>query len=185
MLNNSFTYRLFTLSFNLAYSLGSKVRLLKMYPDLESTYGTIAPQPAANARKEFMNRWRYPGDERNTTIPGIVSGERFGQTMGMWCVEKPYNFGKNLWNMWDNSNIRVVSGDYLKMQSLSLRYNVPEAFARKMYMKSAYIGFSCTNLFMICDKKLKGQDPAVQSGSAPSINMSLCPTFSMNLNVTF
>ena len=184
-LTNSFTYRRFTLSFNLAYSLGSKVRLLKMYPDLETTYGTIAPQPTANARKEFINRWRYPGDERKTTIPGIVSGARFGQTMGMWCVEKPYNFGKNLWNMWDNSNIRVVSGDYLKLQSLSLRYNVPEAFAKKMYMKSAYIGFSCTNLFMICDKKLKGQDPAVQSGSAPSINMSLCPTFSMNLNVTF
>ena len=99
-------------------------------------------------------------------------------------MEKPYNFGKNLWNMWDNSNIRVVSGDYLKMQSLSLRYNVPEAFARKMYMKSAYIGFSCTNLFMICDKKLKGQNPE-QSGTSDLVNISVRPTYSVSLNVSF
>ena len=28
--------------------------------------------------------------------------------------------------MYDNSNVRVVSGDYLKLTSLSLRYVVPE-----------------------------------------------------------
>ena len=36
-----------------------------------------------------------------------------------------------------------------------------------------------------CNKKLKGQDPATQDGIAPTINMSLRPTYSFNLNVSF
>ena len=37
----------------------------------------------------------------------------------------------------------------------------------------------------VTTKKLKGQDPATQDGIAPTINMSLRPTYSFNLNVSF
>ena len=87
--------------------------------------------------------------------------------------------------MYDNSNIRVASGNYLKMQSLSLRYQFTDDFCRKLLLKSAHVGFACTNLFMICDKKLKGQDPATQWGTAPQLSTSLRPTFSFSLNVSF
>ncbi|WP_040371728.1 SusC/RagA family TonB-linked outer membrane protein [Butyricimonas synergistica] len=183
-ISNTFSYKGVTLSFNLAYSLGSKVRLLQMYPNVNSE--TIAPVPTENVRKEFTNRWRQPGDERFTNIPGVISGPDFKTSVqSPWCNNNDYKFAENIWQMYDNSNIRVASGNFLKMQSLSLRYQFTDAFCRKLFMKSAYIGFACTNLFMICDKKLKGQDPATQSGSAPQLNMSLRPTFSFNLNVSF
>ena len=185
-ISNTFSYKGVTLSFNLTYSLGSKVRLLQMYPNVNSVNKSIAPIPTENVRKEFSERWRQPGDERYTNIPGILSGIQFDRTLfEPWCNNNDYKFADNIWQMYDNSNIRVASGNFLKMQSLSLRYQFTDGFCRKLFMKSAYIGFACTNLFMICDKKLKGQDPATQSGSAPQLNMSLRPTFSFNLNVSF
>lgn len=185
-ISNTFSYKGVTLSFNLAYSLGSKVRLLQMYPNVNKLNGSIAPLPTENVRKEFANRWRQPGDERYTNIPGVLSGTQFTKSLlEPWCNNNDYKFANNIWEMYDNSNIRVASGNFLKMQSLSLRYQFTDDFCRKFFMKSAYIGFACTNLFMICDKKLKGQDPATQSGNAPELNMSLRPTFSFNLNVSF
>ena len=184
--SNTFSYKRFTLAFNLTYSLGAKVRLLKLYPNIAARYGTIAPQPEENVRKEFLSRWRNPGDELTTNIPGIISDDEFQNTLSSsWWIDESYAFADNIWQMYDNSDLRVVSGDYLKMQSLSFRYNVPNSFCKKLYLKSAYIGFSCTNVFTLCNKNLKGQDPATQSGSAPSINMSLRPTYSLNLNVSF
>lgn len=185
-ISNSFSYKGVTLAFNLAYSLGSKIRLLKMYSNVASSNGTIAPQPLENVRKEMSDRWRYPGDEARTNIPGILSGEDFRTSMQpSWNNEKEYWEFSNIWEMYDNSNARVVSGNYLKLQSLSLRYQFTDDFCRKLFLKSAYVGVACTNLFMVCNKKLKGQDPATQSGTAPQLNTSLRPTFSFNLNVSF
>ena len=86
--------------------------------------------------------------------------------------------------MYDYSDIRVASGNYLKLSSLQLRYVVPEHLCKRLYMKSAYLSVSGTNLFTLCSKKLKGQDPS-QSGSTNLINISVRPTYSLTLNVTF
>ena len=51
-------------------------------------------------------------------------------------------------------------------------------------MTSAYISLSATNLFTICDKKLKGQNPE-QSGTSSMVNISVRPTYSVSLNVNF
>ena len=82
------------------------------------------------------------------------------------------------------SNLRTVSGNYLKLQNISLRYVVPDKICRKLYMKSAYINLSGTNLFTLCSKKLKGQEPT-QSGTSSQINISVRPMYSFQLNVTF
>lgn len=184
---NSFSYQRFTLSVNLAYSLGSKIRLLSMYPNVSGAGGTIAPQPEENVRREFKERWINPGDERRTKIPGILNGAAFNETLGSsnWWYNKPYAFADNIWQMYDNSDLRVASGDYLRLQSLSLRYNIPGHVCRKMFLKTAYVGFTATNLFVICDSRLKGQDPTTQSGSSTTLNMSYRPTYSFNLNISF
>ena len=70
-----------------------------------------------------------------------------------------YAFGGSPYDMYDNSDIRVVSGNYLKLQSVSFRYNVDEKYAKSVGFKSAYISFTGTDLFTIANKKLKGQDP--------------------------
>lgn len=185
-LSNTFQFRRLVLAMNFTYSIGSKIRLLKMYPNVQTENGTIAPQPRENVRREFLRRWRRPGDEKHTNIPGILSGKEFDSTMNPWWkqVNGMPKFAENIWQMYDDSNLRVVSGNYLKLQSLSVRYIVPEKFCRKCYLKSAYISFSGSNLFTIASRKLKGQDPT-QSGSTKNINISVPAMYNLSLNVSF
>ncbi len=178
-ISNTFEYNNWVLSFNLSYSIGSKVRLFKMYAN-----GGSLPEPEKNMRRDWVKRWRVPGDEEHTTIPGIVGGQAYHDMGNPWWKNQPYDLSMDYWGMYDNSDLRVASGNYLKMSSLSLRYVVPEKFCRKLYMQSAYLSISGTNLFTICSKDLKGQDPS-QSGSTELINISVRPTYSLSLNVTF
>lgn len=178
-ISNYFGYRNWGLSFNLTYSLGNKVRLLKM----ASGYATACAYPQQNLRKEFVYRWRKPGDEQFTNIPALVTDAQANQG---WWQQYPYTttpFAGDIYEMYDNSNLRVVSGNYLKMQSLSLRYNLEDKLCQQLGLQSLYLCLSGTNLFTICSSKLKGQDPSI-SGSSSVINLGVRPTYSFSLNIT-
>ena len=182
--SNYFGWRQFGLSMNFTYSFGNKVRMLKM-----CDANNITPYPERNMRKEFVHRWQKPGDEQRTNIPGLKPSDGINNP---WWVQSKYTSsgdmtafaGNDIYTMYDLSDIRVVKGDYLKLQSLSFRYNVHDKFCKKIGIKSAYLSLSTTNLFTITNKKLKGQD-VTQSGNSPTINMSLRPNYSFQLNVTF
>ena len=151
-----------------------------MYPN-----GGGVTSSEKNLRRELTERWQRPGDELHTNIPGILKGADWEAANRQWWFDySAFKFAGNLWEVYDNSNLRVASGDYLKLSSCSLRYVVPEKICRKLYMQSAYLSVSGSNLFTICSKKLKGQDPS-QSGSSSLINISVRPTYTLQLNVTF
>lgn len=178
--SNYFGYRNWTLNFTFTYSLGNKIRLLKI---ASGEYGTYRPSSQQNLRKEFVNRWRYPGDELHTNIPGVS-----GSTINPWWMsgigyDGPL-FAENYYQMYDASDIRVVKGDYLKLQSLDLSYNFTPAICSKLNMKAARLSLAGTNLFTIADKDLRGQDPT-QSGSSPGITLSLRPVYTFNVYVSF
>ncbi len=182
-INNYVAYRNFSLSFNLAYSLGNKVRLLKLH-----SAGGNTPAPHQNMRAEFVDRWRNPGDELHTDIPmvgavgfenGWWGGEAWAPTKGEDSSNRPTVF-----EMYDNSNLRVASGNYLKLQSVVLRYTFDQKLLNRIGVSYADVSFSGTNLFMLCDKKLKGQDPT-QFGASSTVNLTPRPSFSMSLNVNF
>lgn len=67
------------------------------------------------------------------------------------------------WEMYDYSDYRVVSGNYLKCSSLSFTYEFGERILPKLRMSRLALTLSGTNLFTICSSKLKGQT-ATQSG---------------------
>ena len=196
-LRNTFTYNNFTLSVNLAYSLGSKIRLTKLYPNVSGINGTIAPLPTENVRREWLRRWQKAGDEKYTNIPGILSGREFTETLSPWWQSGVSGtdiknimtylfkdgFAPNIWQMYDYSDSRVVSGNYLKIQSISLRYQLPRKFCNSIRMKSGYLMFTGTNLYTFANSRLKGQDPTTSGGSA--IAVSIRPTYSFTLNVSF
>lgn len=180
---NTFTYKGFTLSFNLAYSLGSKVRLFALYSPIIS--GVSAEN---NVRKEFVNRWQVPGDEKRTNVPAIInrSDEMYDNYNYHWSREqanKVKTFATTLWDMYDHSDIRVVSGDYLKMQTLTLRYSLQSKLLKKLSLSSASVSFTTQNLFTISAKALKGQDPS-QAGFAKP-NLSIRPNYTFGFSVSF
>lgn len=178
--SNYLGWRNFGFSFNLTYSLGNKIRMMK----IASGYATTNVYPQQNLRKEFVYRWRRPGDEIYTDIPGLQASNNLNNP---WWTNYPastYELGGSAYEMYDNSDIRLVSADHVKLQSASLRYNFAEKMVKRLGFSSAYISLTGTNLFILSNKLLKGQDPT-QSGSTPNINLSLRPTYSGSINVSF
>lgn len=178
-LNNTFRYKSFRLGLSLNYSLGSKVRLFKLYED------GIGFSSLYNVNKDFNKRWRQVGDERSTNIPNLVNANtpesnRYNQrvTVGDGIV-----VGENAWTMYDSGSQRVVSGNYLQCQNLSFSYDLPERWLKTSRLNSLSITASTTNVFTICSPKLKGQAP-VQSGFT-EVQLSERPTFSLGVNVSF
>ena len=77
----------------------------------------------------------------------------------------------------------MVSGNYLKMQSLTLRYDFDQEFLKKTPFSYLSINFSTQNLFTISAKALKGQDPSQAGFDKP--NLSVRPSYTVGLNVSF
>ena len=187
-ISNSFVYRNWSLNLTFSYSLGNKIRLMQI---ASGNYGTFRPSSQQNLRKEFVNRWRYPGDEKTTNIPAISGNANNSSSQYLyawWNSAIPVSlnnfFATDYYQMYDFSDLRVVKGDYLKLQYVSLSYMLPREICNKWRIKGATVQLTGSNLFTIANKALRGQDPS-QSGSAPNINLSIRPVYALNFNCSF
>ena len=126
--STSLTYKNVSVSASFVYSLGSKIRLFSLYnPIIEGVSSD------ANVRKEFTNRWQVPGDEERTNIPVILSpaDPDYDNYREHYCKEPGLDivsFASNVWDMYDKSNLRVVSGDYLKCNSITMGHRTKRFF---------------------------------------------------------
>ena len=166
----------FRLNVLFAFALGSKIRL----NDLYSNDDLRLPTPGQNMSSEFVNRWREPGDEKYTNIPKITDEPI--TILGLRNENNENYIAKNVWQMYNNSDLRVVSGDFLRCRSLELSYYVPEKLLKTCHLKYATVSLGVSNPFVIKDKKLKGRDPeqvTLGTGTVPPR-----PTYSFSLSVT-
>ena len=171
-INNTLRYKNWRLNMNLAYSLGSKVRLFKLFDS-----NTFLPEN--NVRREFVKRWRKTGDEKNTVIPAPNCYLTHYSSSG----EKIPTIANNSLDMYNYSDIRVVSGNYLKCSTMSLTYEFPMEKLERIKLSRLALNLSATNLFTICSNKLKGQAPQ-QSGFA-EIQLTDRPTYTVGVSVSF
>lgn len=184
-ISNFFSYRNWMLNFTFTYSLGNKIRLMQI---ASGNYGTFRPSSQQNLRKEFTERWRYPGDEQKTNIPALRGSDQldFANFAWFYAVNPQLTnyFSQDYYQMYDYSDLRVVKGDYLKFQYVAIGYNFSPDLCNRWNLKGATIQLTGSNLFTIADKALIGQDPS-QSGTAPNINLSLRPVYAININLSF
>ena len=171
-INNTLRYKNWRLNMNLAYSLGSKVRLFKLFDS-----NTFLPE--LYVRREFVKRWRKTGDEKNTVIPAPNCYLTHYSSSG----EKLPTIANNSLDMYNYSDIRVVSGNYLKCSTMSLTYEFPMEKLERIKLSRLALNLSATNLFTICSNKLKGQAPQ-QSGFA-EIQLTDRPTYTVGVSVSF
>jgi hypothetical protein len=167
----------------MTYSLGSKVRLFPMYSPVS---GGIKAE--TNVRKEFVERWQTPGDELITNIPAIISPSNplysaYSTHYSRMVNSKIPVFVASFWDMYDNGNQRVVSGNFLKMTSLSMRYTLKPDQLKKTPFSAAALSFNTQNLFTLSAKELRGQDPS-QAGFAAA-SLSIRPAYTLQFNVSF
>jgi TonB-linked SusC/RagA family outer membrane protein len=178
-ISNYLAYSGFSLRFNLVYSLGSKIRLPQLYE-----FGGTAPLPEQNANVAFVNRWRQPGDEAFTNIPAMLAGDKYVNARQHWSSGQTYQYATSIWQMYDNSTARVASGNYLKLRTLDLRYQIPDRYLKKLRMNAASLNFSAMNLMTIASKALDGQDPETV-GFGSTMQMPSRPSFSFGVDVSF
>ena len=189
-LTNTFRYKNWRASLSLGYSLGAKTRLFAMYGSAASggAYG-YEIYSEKNYSRDYINRWKNPGDEKKTNIPAIIpyGTDAYWKYSRHWSTLSSYGdippIADNYWDMYDYSNIRVVSADYLKLQSMSVTYEMPAKLLSTIGLQRLAITASAYNLFTLCDSALKGQTPT--QGGFSTIQLSDRPSFSLGLNVIF
>ncbi len=191
-LTNTFRYKNWRATLTLGYSLGAKTRLFAMYGSAASgqAYGTEM-YPEKNYSRDYQERWMKPGDEKKTNIPALISSEQeaYWKYSNHWSTSNEVAYkdlpeiADNYWDMYDYSNIRVVSADYLKLQSASITYEMTQQMLRSIGFQRLALTLSAYNLFCLCDSKLKGQTPT--QGGFSSIQLSDRPSFALGLNIIF
>ncbi|MCI1647456.1 MAG: SusC/RagA family TonB-linked outer membrane protein [Bacteroides sp.] len=164
-LSQSIRYKNITLSLYASFEMGHKVLKNDInssyYPTSTSYSGFLATS------KALVNRWRKPGDENSTNIPGIINS----------------NFNSIDWYLLSDAGL--ISGDNIRMNQITLNYNLPGSILKKLKaIRSLTIGASVSNLGLLWTRNKEGIDPDyIFSGSYTSMPPS--KNYSFNLNVSF
>ena len=111
-------------------AFGNKMRL----NDLYESSGQRLPYPDQNMSSEFVNRWREPGDEDRTIIPVLSD-----KSLQINDKDVTYRIADNGWDMYNKSDIRVVSGSFLRCRSMSIRYDFKREWLKPVYLKGASV----------------------------------------------
>jgi len=170
--NNTIRYKNWRLNSMLNYSLGSKVRLLKLF-------NSSVFAPSANINKDLVNHWSTPGDELTTNIPNPLTYESH------WSLrnQKLATIASSNFDEYNYSDIRVVSGDYLKMSTLSVTYEFGPKILNLLRLSRLSLNLTGNNLFTICSRELRGQTPQ-QSGFS-EVQLTDPTSYTFGLDISF
>lgn len=180
-INTTLRYKNFRLGVNLSYSVGAKVRLFKLYKN------GINFDPEMNINKDLVYRWQKSGDDLYTDIPNIINSNSSNNSNYMyhWSYYTNTNIpiiARNAWDMFNYSDRRVVSGDYLKINNISFSYDFPIERIKNVKISALSLSLSCSNIFTFSSSKLKGQTP-IQSGFT-EVQLSDRPMFSFTMSIS-
>lgn len=189
--STEFRWKNLMLRAQFTYKLGYHQRLLALYQD-----GNPAlPQPEDNMNSAFVDRWRQPGDELNTNIPGltnvalniptgtevITDANRYQYTMVDYkylSYVGPSTYAG--WYMYNNSDARVANCSHIRFQALTLGYDLPQSWLSRIGIADCRIDFQAQNIGVWAfDKKLRGQDP----DQVASIGLPVLPTFNFGIQL--
>lgn len=154
---NDFSFKNFRLGVQITYYAGHVFRntVLQNYPSYSGVqYGAVAKDELV------AERWRQAGDEATTNVPGLA------------------NISYNSLNRYQYADINVLSADNVRLQQVSLGYNVPSEYLQKTFIKSLSFNFAARNLGLLWAKNDLGIDPQYLSNGnyntlAPQRNYTL------------
>ncbi|WP_343615678.1 SusC/RagA family TonB-linked outer membrane protein [Flavobacterium sp.] len=160
---NDFSFKNFRLGVQITYYGGHVFRntVLQNYPSYTGVqYGAVAKDALV------ADRWRQAGDEANTNVPGLA------------------NISFNSLNRYQMADINVLPADNIRLQQVSLGYNVPSQWLEKTFIKSLSFNFAARNLGLLWVKNDLGIDPQYLSNN----NYNTLPpqrTYSLQFNCGF
>lgn len=152
---NTFSYKGFSLSFLVAYSLGGKV-LDQDYLFLLGT-GTSAGRPFST---EMLNHWTP--ENTNTDVPKLTTVN----------------------TNWTSVSSRFLyDASYARLKSLNLSYHLPKSLMEKAHLNDVLVYLQGENLFTIY--KHKGLDPEQSVGGTTYYRYPAIKSLSAGINLSF
>lgn len=138
---NNFQYRNFRLAANMIYNMGHVMR--------RQHYLLYGGQLHQNVSVEFLNRWKKPGDEAFTDIPGYS------------------NTGSRYINFYSYGDNNVTDASFIKLRDITLFYDLPRTLVSKVKAESISFRVQVSNI-MIWKANKYDIDPEFQGLVIPS-----------------
>ncbi|MFV0310954.1 MAG: SusC/RagA family TonB-linked outer membrane protein [Dysgonomonas sp.] len=161
-LTSNLRYRQFDLNLNFTYAGGNYI--------MNRTKSTLTDQIFFNNSTDILRRWTEPG--QITDMPRVVNGDRI-------------SFGGST-----PISEHVEKGDFLRLQNVSLAYNIPKKALAFSRLNAVRVYGQITNALLFTN--YSGIDPEVSangnSNTAPGVEYNttgLGRTFTFGVNVTF
>jgi len=165
-LTNTVNYKGFTFMVLLSYKFDYKIRLNGGF------YGTYTDFDALPV--SLVNRWAVPGDENITNVPVILDR---GVARSNGNIVQAYQ-------LYNKSTVRVANGDYVRLRTVRLSYQIPSVLIQRIKLSTASISLEGQNLTLLYrDKKLNGQDPEFFSSGGVALPQPKIITFTLNLGL--
>jgi TonB-linked SusC/RagA family outer membrane protein len=166
-LANTFTYKSWSLYVFVVGSGGNKVRLNPVYSNEYNDLTVFT--------KEFANRWINPGDENVTNVP-VIADKLLNRNYGENDLQIAYN-------TYNFSTVRVADGDFVRLKNISLGWEFPNDFKKKLGVSTFTLKGSAVNPWLIySDKRLHGQDPEFRNTGGVAFPITSQYTFTLNVS---
>lgn len=162
-LSNSFSFHKFTFGFNLSYKLGYYFRRPSV-----NYYDMYRLELANYMNLDFLKRWQQPGDEKVTNVPAMAS---YSDT----------NEGARFYN---NSSATVNKGDHVRLQDLSLSYDLDPSNWKNIPVKNVRLYFYANNMGILW----KANDFDIDPDLVPALDRFTNPvprSFSFGIKASF
>lgn len=167
---NKVDYKNFSLSALVTYSWGNYVRL---QPIFAASYDDMT-----SMSKVMKNRWIMSGDEQYTNIPSILDKYNYN-------IFKRITTGGTIspvyaYNAYNYSDQRVAKGDFVRLKTVSLSYQMPGRLVQGLGLSSLQFSLVGNNLALLyADKNLLGQDPEFFNNGGVAMPIPKQYTFSL------
>jgi TonB-linked SusC/RagA family outer membrane protein len=179
-LSSSIDYKSFSLSTSFMFNLGAKRLRNSVYQNV----GLAVPMPDVNLPVIIADRWRKPGDEAFTNIPAYPNDNDPSGMSTVAVPETSISFATmSRYEMYNNSDVNVVSGSFLRCNNLSFSYSLADQLVKRMQLKQVTVSAAVSNLFVIADKKLRGQDPEIDGVGTTALPIT--KVFNLGLKFIF
>ena len=145
----------------------------------------------ASAGNKIWNQSKWFTDFFGT-FEGSGKGERAKQSwtpaLGNSAAAPIWESASNLSTSAAENSWYVEDGDYIRIQNISLGYNIPKAYTSKLGIKRAKFTLSANNIFTLT--KYKGLDPGVGGAADTGFgidvgNYPVTRSFNASINLTF
>ncbi len=187
-----FRYRRWSLSAVFLVKLGYRQRLVNLYGEAGFT-----PNAFENASRDITQRWSHPGDEKRTNIPALSDQRGFmvydllttntiqympwapAMRSALLASTPLYLMSTQLWDMYNQSDIRTVNAGHVRLSSLALQYTLCRN-SKKYFFSNISGHIQGNDLLLIANRRFQGQDPELASGSMPRL-----PSVTLGLDLTY